>query len=685
MKKCILLLLLSFHFPGFSQTIPDSTKRLKEVVIHPYFSTQSLFRATGTLGLADSSILGKQSGTSLVSAMNSISGVRMEERSPGSYRLSLRGSLLRSPFGIRNVKIYLDQFPLTDAGGNSYLNALDNSALDEVQVLKGPQSSIYGANSGGVILIHPKQADQGANFDLNLSGGSFGLFRENLSFGKQWKNYELSIIQAYQRSDGYREHSGMERKYFQVFQKLKYTPLSSLKFLVLYSDLHYDTPGGLTAVQYQFNPQLSRPADGVLKSAVDQQAGIYSKTIYGGLSNEWQINPDLKHVVSVFTTYTDFKNPFITNYEHRKEFTYGLRTYLEYNKQLKDLKYTWNAGLESMQTATDYNNSSNLFGQPSVLQAADRLKAVSNFGFINFNMDLWQKWLIEISGSANFYKYNYESISPVPIPKKSKDFDVQFMPRVALSYLVNPQFSVRGTLSKGYSPPTLSEVRASNNIINVDLQPELGWNYETGFRYEARNKRFFADVAGFYYQLNNAIVRRLNQNDTEYFVNAGGTSQWGLETTLSGWVIPEQRNGLIRSLQFKGAYTLSKFKFRNYQDKKTDYSGNNLTGVPKQVLVTSADLQFPYALSLFILHNFTSKIPLNDANTVYADHYHLLQAKVSWKGLKIKKTRMELFAGADNLLNQKYSLGNDLNAANGRYFNASAPRNFYAGLAARFK
>ncbi|MEJ0103149.1 MAG: hypothetical protein WDO19_11585 [Bacteroidota bacterium] len=39
--------------------------------------------------------------------MNNTPGVRMEERSPGSYRLNLRGSTLRSPFGVRNVKVYL--------------------------------------------------------------------------------------------------------------------------------------------------------------------------------------------------------------------------------------------------------------------------------------------------------------------------------------------------------------------------------------------------------------------------------------------------------------------------------------------------------------------------------------------------------------------------------------------------
>jgi iron complex outermembrane receptor protein len=48
----------------------------------------------------------------------------MEERSPGSYRLNIRGSSLRSPFGVRNVKIYYNNIPFTDPGGNTYLNSL---------------------------------------------------------------------------------------------------------------------------------------------------------------------------------------------------------------------------------------------------------------------------------------------------------------------------------------------------------------------------------------------------------------------------------------------------------------------------------------------------------------------------------------------------------------------------------
>lgn len=669
-------------FSGIAQTKPDTTKKLNEVVIRPYFSAQPLLRSTGTIGLIDRTTLDQQSSGSYVSAMNTISGVRMEERSPGSYRLSIRGSLLRSPFGVRNVKIYFDDFPLTDAGGNTYFNALDITAAQSLQILKGPHGNIFGANSGGVILIQPQGvAPDSTALTLKLEGGSYGTFRQNLALNKQFNKYSMNITQAYHRSDGYRDHSGMVRKYFQTFHKWDYTKNAILKALVFYSDLHYNTPGGLTAVQYEQNPKLSRPAGGGLKSAVEQNAGIYSKTLYGGISHDWQINPHLKHVTAVFSSYTDFKNPFITNYEKRKEFTLGLRSYLEYEQRQRNLNWKFNLGAESMQTATDFNNYANNSGIQAALTVSDKLKAASNFAFAHFSADLFNKWLFELSASANLYEYGYESFFPGVIPKKTNGFDVQLMPRAALSYLVNAHLSLRASVSKGYSPPTLPEVRASDNVINVDLQPEYGWNYETGLKYQALNNRLFIDVTGFYYNLKSAIVRRLNENDAEYFVNAGGTKQWGLESTLAFWIIPANRSNFIRGLQLRNAYTLSRFKFDHYLDKTADYSGNDLTGVPKTILVSSTEVQLPKDLYIFLQHNFTSGIPLNDANTAYAKKYHLLQTKIGWKNLRIANIPLEIFAGADNILNKKYSLGNDLNAMGGRYFNAAAQRNIYGGLA----
>jgi iron complex outermembrane receptor protein len=685
MKLLLTTSLILIGTIASAQTGQDTTKRLNEVVIRPYFSLQPLLRSTGSIGLADQNVIDRQPSNSLVNTINTISGVRMEERSPGSYRLSIRGSLLRSPFGVRNVKIYFDDFPLTDAGGNSYLNALDVAGAGSLQVLKGPHGSIFGANSGGVILIQPQLVPADSTLaTLKVEVGSFGTFHENASLNQQFKKYTINITQAYQRSDGYRDHSGMGRKYFQLLQKYDYAKNASLKALLFYSDLHYNTPGGLTAAQVLADPKASRPATPATKSAIEQNAGIYSKTLYGGISNDWIINDKFKHVLSVFSTYTDFKNPFITNYEKRKEFTLGLRSYVEYARQAQNVNWKLNAGLESMQTSTNYDNFDNNSGSPGNIKEADDLRASGSFAFVHLNFDLFNKLLIETSASANLYEYTYKSISPVAIPKRTKTFHVQLMPRLALSYLIDPRFSIRASVSRGYSPPSLGEVRGSNNVVNTSLQPEYGWNYETGIRYQTMDGRLFLDVDGYYYKLKQAIVRRVDQNEKDYFVNAGGTKQWGLETSLSYWVLSAKTTGFIRGLQLRNAYTLSRFKFEEYLNNTANFSGNALTGVPKAVLVSSADILLPKDFYIFLQHNYTSSIPLNDANTAYARKYHLIQAKAGWKNLRIGKTPVEIFVGADNLLNQKYSLGNDLNAVGNRYFNAAAARNFYAGLALRF-
>src|SRR5437763_17140724 len=90
---------------------------------------------------------------SIVPATNSIPGARTEERSPGSYRISFRGSTLRSPFGVRNVKVYLDGIPFTDPGGNTYLTQLAPFAMYSLEFIQAPAGSLYGAATGGALLI----------------------------------------------------------------------------------------------------------------------------------------------------------------------------------------------------------------------------------------------------------------------------------------------------------------------------------------------------------------------------------------------------------------------------------------------------------------------------------------------------------------------------------------------------
>lgn len=679
MKSNFTLLFTLFSVTSLAQTLkPDSIKKLEEVTVKGYYNRQTLLRSVSAVNVVDSSLIKNQSSSSLVSMLNTVPGVRMEERSPGSYRLSLRGSLLRSPFGIRNIKIYIDDFPLTDAGGNTYLNALDASAVGMMEIYKGPEANIFGANTGGAILINPPIINRN-EINFSVTGGSYDLFHQTASITQRYKKYSFSFSEGYQRSDGYRENSAMGRKYFQILQQWNYSNAGSLKAFAFYSDLKYETPGGLTAAQLDLNPKLARQATPTLPGAIAQQAAIYNKTIFGGIANSYQISQRLKHVISLFTSYTDFKNPFITNYEQRYESTLGLRTFLEYAQTKKDFKFNTQIGLESSATKSQINNFNNNGGAATAMQASDRLKANQDFAYLRLNFDISNKFLIELASSLNFYRYHYESYFPVVIASKQRKFDAQFMPKAAVSYLITSDFSARASISKGYSPPTIAEVRSSDNNINNDLQAELGWNYELGLRYKTENKRFYAAGNLFTYRLKDAIVRRLNQNDTEYFINAGGTKQQGIELETILWMIRND-DSFLTGLQWRSNYTFSHFRFENFVNGTITFSGNKLTGVPESILVNSLEFNFPKAFYLFIQHNYTSSIPLNDNNTVFAKRYHLVESKFGIRNLSINKIHLDVFAGVNNLLNVKYSLGNDLNAANGRYFNPAPGINFYTGL-----
>ena len=129
----------------------DTTMLLDEVVVQAYAYNRPLVFVPASIGVLTLNEIQRFNETTFVQSVNTIPGVRMEERSPGSYRLSVRGSTLRSPFGVRNVKVYWNNIPLTDPGGNTYLNQLDPAMIGSTEIIKGPGSSLYGAGKGGVL------------------------------------------------------------------------------------------------------------------------------------------------------------------------------------------------------------------------------------------------------------------------------------------------------------------------------------------------------------------------------------------------------------------------------------------------------------------------------------------------------------------------------------------------------
>lgn len=661
----------------------DSIKRLQAVTIKGYLSDEPLLNVPASVSTLSSDQLKQQPQGSMVSAMNTIPGVRMEERSPGSYRLAIRGSLIRSPFGIRDVKIYFDEIPLTDAGGNTYLAAIDVNSINSIEVLKGPDGSLFGANSGGVVLLNAINANAGNFASLAMNGGSYGLYHENAGVQTASGNNLLNINQSYQTYDGYRQNSAMHRNYLQIEDRLKYNGNSQLKFLGFYSDLYYQTPGGLTLAQFQADPSDARLATKTSLSAQDLKAAVFDKTLFGGVVNEMHLSKDIRNVTTIFGTSVDWTNPSFTTYEHRVENTYGLRTYFELVQGAPTENVNWkiNLGGEWQQTnsiASDYGNN---HGNQDTTQTQDRIHTNQNFIFTRFEGHFYKKLQVEAALSVNNYQYQFLNIYPLAQTTFIKrPFNAELMPRLALSYQITNDFIWRASLSRGYSTPNTGEVRGTDHVINPNLQAQDGYNYETGFRLRDKDERFLLDASVYYFRLNNAIVQLQHPDGTTYYTNVGGTNQPGLEVYFTAWIIKQNTSAFIRGLQFNQSYTLNKYTFRDY----STFSGNTVTGTPRQDIVSSLQVLFPEGFYLFSQYSFTDSAPLNDANTIFANSYKLLGAKSAWKQLIAHKTPIEIFAGADNILNTHYSLGDDLNAALNRFYNPAPLRNYYFGFNIKF-
>jgi iron complex outermembrane receptor protein len=214
MRKTATWLLFSmtaFHFSISQNVTADSSQTLGEVFVKAYEQNQSLRKVPAAINKINKASLERFSNTNILPALNSTSGVRMEERSPGSYRMNIRGSTLRSPFGVRNVKVYWDEIPFTDPGGNTYLNQLSYYNFNSIEIIKGPAGSLYGAGTGGAILINSNAAHPEPGLMVNLSYGSYDHSNVNVQFNQGTNNFRNSFTYSHQQSHGYRDHTSMRR------------------------------------------------------------------------------------------------------------------------------------------------------------------------------------------------------------------------------------------------------------------------------------------------------------------------------------------------------------------------------------------------------------------------------------------------------------------------------------------
>lgn len=665
---------LAAAFPLAAQTDTLRNFQLEEVRVKAYESNRNFLETNASVGVITSKNLERFSPTTFTNAFNSVSGVRMEERSPGSYRFSVRGSMLRSPFGIRNVKFYWNGIPFTDASGNTPLNSADFSSVRRMEVIKGPGSSIYGAGTGGVVLLYSPTSNTvaGNSIEQSFGAGKYGF----LSYNTDVRLGGMSVQYGHQQQDGYRQQSSMGRDALTFSSVSSLGKKGTLSLLGMYSDLHYQTPGGITLAQYENDPKLARQATASVPGSIDQKAGIYTKyMLLGGnyslpLSNSWKQN------ISLYLTTNDFANPFITNYEKRDEMGVGGRNSWQNDSRIGKTRITWTSGFEWQYGKSVQRTFENNKGTPGSQQTSEDLKTLNLTVFSQLEAALTSRLSLSGGLSYNTLNYNFEKFYPASYGKEKKSFDGVLMPRVALNQRLGDSWAVIASVSNGFSPPTLQEVRPSAGGFRRELEAEKGINKEIGIR--RVGNRLSGEFTFYSFGLRDAIVRRSDEGGAEYFINAGKTRQNGIEWRLDYDIV--RKAGIIDLVKVWHTGTYTDYTYRSFTQVETDLSGNKLPGVPKFNQNTGVDLVLKQGVALYVIYQHGGKFYLNDANTVESTSYDQFMVRASWKKLWGSHFYAELSASAELVKADIYSLGFDLNAFGNRYYNASPKDNLWGGV-----
>jgi len=685
MLRSYLLLFFStcFSISLLSQQIQtrDTIKsgKIGEVTVRAYGQNRKLTDIPAAVNLIDQESLTRYNNTSILNAVNTTAGVRMEERSPGSYRLSIRGSSLRSPFGVRNVKTYFNDIPFTDPGGTTYLNQLGFYNISSLEIIKGPGSSLYGAGTGGVMLIESNALSKRRGVAISHTGGSYGTNNSNINIVTGNDTFKNVINYQHQSSDGYREQSALMRDIVSWEAIGRLSETDELSANLLYGDLFYQTPGALTLNEYQQNPKASRPTIGTTPGSVAANASIYQKMFLGGITYKKSINENWRNITTLYGAFTKLDNPAIRNYARTLSPNFGGRTLFEYNKTSVNSSINWQTGIEYQQAYSTVKTYSNKNSNPDTLQSDDEINLYTGFVFTQLSYQI-NNWIFTGGISINRSKNDFTRLGNAPFTNYSIRFNNIVAPRIAVLRKINNDVSAYASYSKGFSPPTIEEIFPTGSLLNPGLAAEKGSNYELGIKGLLFNKRLSFDISGFYFGLNNSIVQRRDAAGGDYYTNAGSTQQKGIESQLRYLVLKDKA---YNTASLWLSHTLYDFSYKDFKQLENDYSGNTLPGAPKNTVSAGFDLQTSVGLYANITYQYTDAIPLNDANSAFASSYNLLGTRIGFKK-SFDKYSIELFAGADNIFNVNYSLGNDINGFGGRYYNAAPTRNYFGGVVINF-
>lgn len=219
MKHAIIILLSSTGLALTSPTAradeagsaPDADNGHGEIVVTAQKRTQSLFDLPQSAAVVDSALLEEQQLTSVSDFQRLLPGLAAQQADPGQSMLVLRGVTTGSVNP--TVAVYVDETPFGASTGQANAATLsgdfDTFDMERIELLRGPQGTLYGASSLGGVLRYITTPPSPEAFKASGSVGLYDVDGGSANYtGNAMLNVPLAETVAVRANGFYRRQGG---------------------------------------------------------------------------------------------------------------------------------------------------------------------------------------------------------------------------------------------------------------------------------------------------------------------------------------------------------------------------------------------------------------------------------------------------------------------------------------------
>ena len=198
--------------PQTTDSVPKGTA-LKEVRISGMHINDSLMNAPASIGILSQSNLQSNNHSDISTEMNTLTGVYMQTSNLTTNRITIRGIGARTPYGTNKIRAFYGGIPLTSGDSETTIEDIDIENISQIEVVKGPLSSIYGAGLGGAIVISPAFDEKiGSRAKISTTYGSFNLIKNSINYNVTAKSSTINVGYHKLQTDGWRNNSAYDRE-----------------------------------------------------------------------------------------------------------------------------------------------------------------------------------------------------------------------------------------------------------------------------------------------------------------------------------------------------------------------------------------------------------------------------------------------------------------------------------------